>query len=255
MRRLLAAVAALLVVACATRAEATVTVHTGNSFVFVGVSITNFDWYNPPGGLLYQINQPLKKSGQVTFGVGNVMATDAGHHATKIGYGNVVNSGVNGDVISALVGNVDTRITNYNPDIIVLLIGVNNVSAGTTLNAFTTSYDTVLSQIRAWSSTVQIALVSIMCKGELYTTPPPAWANGADDATIAAFNGAIQALAVTYNATYINIRDPLLAWEVAYDPNPPVAQNSFTYDGIHPRRTYSDIFMGQWAIYGFVAVP
>jgi lysophospholipase L1-like esterase len=241
-------------------------IHGGERVVGVGDSITANGLWEVSTGLVDQINTqiiiPARPYAGVVSGVQGTLK--AGAFAATVR--NVVvqnpviytNSGVAGNQTSDIAANVATRITNYNPNVIILLIGINDVINSVPLGTSTTNYTSILTQIRAWSSTVQIGIVSLLTYGsEQWSSGPPlAWAVNATNTAIAAFNAMEQGLAVTYNATYLNLRDPLLVWESQNNtPEPGSVNGPYAGGGPHPTVPTSEVLTATWALPYFNVVP
>jgi|SRR6185312_809404 len=233
-----------------------VTVRSGNLLLFTGDSITDSRvWFDQPGGLLDLINAGLKKIGG-SPGTGFI----AGKQGSSFIAGRLLgcavrNTGVNGNVTGDIAADVPGRITNYNPDVVVILIGVNDVAGRVATATTLANMTTILSSTRASLPSAQIGVVSIMCYGEAWTAGPPlAWNNGVTDTSfLEPDNVNFQALCATYNATFIDIRTPLLAIEPTINPT---SQNqAFTIDGVHPVEPASCVQMGTWAFPYFTVVP
>ncbi len=240
-----------------------VTVRPGNKVVFVGDSITLAAWYAVTGGLVDQINAQIPtvvapRYATLAGGARAATLAPAAVAATVAPVSiqspiRVVNSGVSGDETANIDAAVAARITDYNPDVIVLLVGVNDVNLLESTAFITTHYGSILSQIRAWSPTVPIACLSILFIGELWGAGP-VWANAKDTALNDA-NTAIQGLCATYNATYIDARARALTYETVNNaPAPGAASGILTSDGIHPNAT-GKLQLGDWTIGSFTVTP
>ena len=238
-----------------------VTVRPGNQVVFVGDSITAAGWFSVTGGLVDQINAQIPtvvapRYASLAPGASVASLASGARAATvaSISTHNVnrtVNSGVPGNQTSDIVAAVASRITDYNPDVVVMLIGINDVTNAVALATIQANYDSILSQVRAWSGTVQIACVSVLWYGEQWVAGP-AWSNVPSfDAQIDALNSAIQALCTTYSATYINARSPALVYETANNaPAPGVRTGILSSDGLHPNAA-GQLQMGGWTVGSF----
>lgn len=214
---------------------------------FVGDSITAFGWYAAGGGFVSQVNAsiaslPSTVSPGVNVGASFGIAASSAGTARNLPVNptqlSVTSSGVVGNKIADIEADVPGRITNFNPDVIVIEVGVNDVIGGTAGTDFSTSYASVLDQIIAWNPTRQIGCVSILCYGEQWQAGGDHWGPNTLDAQIADFNGRILAAANTRGATYIDMRTPLGVWETQNNlPGPPgTATGNFTNSGdpVHP---------------------
>jgi lysophospholipase L1-like esterase len=132
---------------------------------------------------------------------------------------------------------------------IIIGLGTNDASAGTSPLAFQASWRTILGQVRAAAPTKPVGLMSIWFLGELQ----PAGAN-ANDGAIARYNAITKQMAVEYNCTYLDTRAPSLAYEVSFNTPPPgAASGLLTQDGVHPdltvRNGYSGVTMLSQSVY------
>lgn len=129
---------------------------------------------------------------------------------------------VGGSGVGDLAANFATRISGHSPDVIWISCGVNDVPADD-VPTFTSNVDSLFSQIRAWSATVPVLWCSILTRdGELWTTSGgiPVWNNGPSDAVCDSLNSVIASACAANDATYVDVRGPALAYEVANNPIP-----------------------------------
>jgi hypothetical protein len=245
-----------------------ITVHGGKLLLFTGDSITAAGWPEVAGGFVDQINAqiptvvaprysvPTTNSGTILRPGSTSSTVRAVSHQSTI---RTVNTGIAGNQTSDIAAAVPTRITNYNPDIIVILIGINDCINSISLGTSTTNYTSILTQIRAWSSTVQIACLSLLCYGEHWASGPLSWGPNAPallDGPIAAFNSMVQGLCVTYNCTYVDARTPLLTWESQNNtPEPGLQNGPFAGGGPHPLVPSGQILLGGWVLPSFTVIP
>ena len=140
---------------------------------------------------------------------------------------------------------------------VVLLVGINDVTNSVPEATIKANYDSILSQVRVWSGTVGIACISVLFKGEQWAAGP-VWSNAASggfDAAIDACNADIQSLCVTYGCSYIDMRSLALTYETVNNaPAPGVASGILTLDGMHPNPT-GQLQMGNWGIGSFQVLP
>lgn len=197
--------------------------------VFVGDSITENGWYAVAGGLIAQLGA-------------------LGASLT------VINSGVSGNKVADLAAAVPARVTNYNPNVVVIFIGANDASAGTPPATFRASYDSLISKIVAFAPGVQIVCLSILCQGELWSTSGPSFAGNAFDSTITSLNAEIAGAAAGC-ATYVDIRTQGARYEAEVNtPAPGAASGFLTSDGLHPNATGS-ARIGTWTLPAFNQQP
>lgn len=261
-----------LILALSSRAAlAGVPIGASQTLVAVGDSITANDYpcIGAAGvcdsqSLVGQINtafSPVVSSARAVLASGSRATLASGAPATvsqtslhpTIAY---INSGVGGNKTADIAAAVTTRITQYNPDVILLLIGVNDAINLVDIGTFTANYNSILSQIRSWSSTVQIVTLSILIYGEEYNAGPPlSWAgcNGSGiDARIDSFNSVIQSLSTTYNTTYVDLRSQILTWESTNNtPAPGVCSGPFAGGGPHPTIPTSERILDGWLFPSF----
>jgi lysophospholipase L1-like esterase len=223
-------------------------VTTGTPVVFAGDSITQQGWFSSAqsqvGGtdlLVDQLSPPVvgARSGSVSGRAASVVGTNFSSVAPSSGGGQIyaINSGHFGDKVADLASQVAPRITNYNPQVIVILIGVNDIGV-TSPSSFSASYASLLAQIQAWNPAVPVICLSIFTFGEQWTSPPLAW-SAASAIQCVQFNVLIQAACSAAGVPYIDINTPLLTWESLNNlPMPGVVSGLMTQSalpaGIHP---------------------
>jgi lysophospholipase L1-like esterase len=240
-------------------------VRPGNLVVFVGDSITQAGWFSVAGGFVDQVNAQIPTviaPRYATLAPGSAAATVAPGAATasvaSVAIQNTirtVNSGIAGNQTADIAAAVAARITNYNPDVVVLLIGINDITFGVPFGTTMTNYESILSQVRAWSTTVQIACLSVLFYGEQWAAGP-VWDNSPTyDAPIDAVNAAVQALCTTYNATYVPVRPQALTYETINNaPAPGAPSGILTLDRFHPNAN-GQLQIGSFSIGSFTVTP
>ena len=222
-------------------------VTSGMTFVFVGDSLTAGGWYDAdqPGSegvgtdlLMQQLEAPV--------GSKYVHIPPLTSHPTPISKSNtraltVVNSGVGGDEISDIEDDIPGRITDYNPDVVVIQVGINDcVISQTALATFRASYDNVLATVKATLPNVQIVCVSLLVYRELWeSSPAPAHFAGNQFDTgalsIPNYNAQIEASAAAHGAYYVDVRAPAALADVTLNaPEPGEIFGGVTGDGLHP---------------------
>lgn len=154
-------------------------------------------------------------------------------------------SGVPGDTIASIAANVPGRITNYNPDVVFMFIGVNDCLHATALAPFNADYDTVLAAIAAYGD-IPVCCMSIFEIGEQWVSGPLRWDNHYDPPpsnpsftpSIAQYDSEIQtaiADSTLSAAEFLDLRAPTLVYEGAHNtPEPGAPDGVLTYDGVHP---------------------
>jgi lysophospholipase L1-like esterase len=258
-RSFLAAVALLAELALPAASRATVPVHNGQKVVFVGDSITAFGWMSVSGGLTDQINAALPS--RMTRNYATVSGTRAVSTGTAATVSlvtlaptpiTVVNSGVAGQACADIAAAVASRITNYNPDVVVIECGINGENVPPSQMA--ADYASILSQVRAWSATVPIACVSILGFFEQWVPgPPPASTPGNDVSPFnVALKGSCDAVAGT---TWIDNYTPFYLYESTHNtPAPGASSGVLLLDDRHPNPT-GQLQMGNWDIGYFQMLP
>lgn len=226
----------------------TAIVRPGDTAVFVGDSITQAGWMSVAGGLVDQINAQFPvvnrpRAGALRAGATPAVLAPGARPATLAPVATqaritAINSGIAGNDTADIEAAVGPRITDHNPDVVVILIGINDVTFGVPLATIEVNYDSILSQIRAWSATVQIVCISILYYGEQWVAGP-AWDNFPDfDSQIDAANDAIRDLCPLYDATFIDARADSLLYEATHNlPEPGERDGILTQDGLHPNET------------------
>jgi lysophospholipase L1-like esterase len=223
---------------------------------FVGDSITASGWYSETGGFVDQINAQIAAFPSRRYysrvsgsGVGNGGGTSSAIVMPVAASPIVVTaSGVSGNTVADIATNVAARITNYNADINVILVGINDAILGTPYATFEASYTSMLSQVVAALPTRQIACCSVLCYGEQWQAGPDPWGPNLNDVQCANIDAKIALCTAAVGATYIDFRTTLGVWETQNNPGPPgAASGVFTSDGVHPLAS-GEVLMGTWSM-------
>ncbi len=215
------------------------TIAAGSVVVCVGDSLTAKGWYlgddgaNHPGSpsLVTLVNQTWNtvRNGRSTstakYRIRSV-GRNGGRRAAAQNQSKIttwINSGVSGNRIRDIVGTVAARITNYNPDIVFLFVGINDFDGAapaaeiTSPAAFTADYESTIDQILAARPTCKVICMTPMCAGEMWTTINGVNSfsgnAGGNDATIDAGAASIVASAATKGVYSINMRQ----WAADYE--------------------------------------
>lgn len=162
----------------------------------------------------------------------------------------VTSSGIAGDRAVWLASQVHERIAIFSPDVVVVLIGINDIRVGTSSAVIGAAYDSILYGVRAELPNAQILVVSMFLFGEQWLSGPLRWAPGSDN-NISAGNTQIAASAATYGAAYADIRDSALLYEQANNtPEPGVDLGVLTWnvDNFHPGAPTGKVFMATQAM-------
>lgn len=229
-----------------------ITIRPTDKVVFVGDSITEQGWFNPAVttiNTLFSTNKVYPSSATggraiATGGTGSVAVT-ANNPALQ-----AINSGVSGDESGNISAAVATRITNYNPTVVVLAVGVNDTRSGVQTSTYRANIDTILDQTLAALPTCKIIVMSVWLIGEQWIlsggipvfndklTPPPS--NPTFTPWIEDMNAQLIASAAAHGAIYCDTRTPTLAYEVAHNTpmigtfNGVLTQTTPEPSGVHP---------------------
>jgi hypothetical protein len=238
----------------------------GSKVVFVGDSITAQGWFN--GGTEPAVTGTLEALINAN-GLGTVVpGVTSGTPGSVTGVGGVsrgqsvpfvtVNSGVSGNAAANIATDLANRVTNFNPNVVFLEVGINDaVVYFTDPTAFAASYSSILSGILAWNPATKIICVGLIARGEQWSTGPT-WGINIYDSNILQFDGIIQTIVVGAgaNVIYADIRTPLLAYEAAHNtPAPGVLFPVVTVDGIHPIISSGQILVSGWVNQNITVVP
>lgn len=218
----------------------------GDRVVFCGDSITDQGVFRPA---VLAINEQLsaRRPGAGYVVSGRTVAAGGRGVAATVPRQPIVAimSGVPGDEISSIAANIPGRITNYNPDVVFLFVGVNDCLVATPLANFNASYDSVLAGIRAYGD-IPVCCLSIFEIGEQWVSGPLRWDNNYDPPpsnpgftpSIAQYDTQIQTAvndSTLSDAEMLDLRAPTLVQEAALNtPEPGAASGVLTVDGVHP---------------------
>lgn len=229
-----------------------VALHNGTKVHFVGDSITQLAWFSVAGGFVDQVNAILSP--------GAIVVTATGY---------------SGQVTSEFAADMNTRVFAYNPDVVVLEVGTNDISVGTGMTIFSTAYASILSQIAAWKPGTPVLCIEPMLYNEqwfatfyatgvtptvgrgvvqsgnagvVHTIPGPAWGPNIYDYRFQSYCDAIAAAVTTAGQTLALNRAPALVYEAAHNtPAIGAVGGILTADGAHPNST-GKVFLGNNAI-------
>lgn len=201
-----------------------ISVHTGSKILVVGDSLVANAWYD---------------QAQSTVGGTNLLVQQLLPAVVT-----AINSGVGGNQVADIDAAIAARITDYNPDVVIIDVGINDcrgVPIGPTpLATFRASYDHIITTVQATLPTVQIACVSLLLLFEKWaSSPAPTHFSGnpldSGAGSIDVYNGEIQASARVHGCVYIDVRAPAAIAEASQNtPEPGVASGVLTGDGLHP---------------------
>jgi lysophospholipase L1-like esterase len=233
----------------------TMPVVAGDSCHFVGDSITFYEWFAPSFVPLINATWP-------TPAVAPNPGINAGRNSSTTGASGVVNnsqptkkqiivtfSGVGGNTAADIAADVPSRILAYNPTKVILEVGINDAITGVNPATFAANYLSIITQTRAAIPGIPFLCIGCLCYGEQWLAGP-AWGANIDDAAILSIDNEIISVCGSIpDATYVDLRNPLIAYEGANNlPGPPGAVSGIiTFDGIHPIITAGQVTMGEWA--------
>lgn len=129
--------------------------------------------------------------------------------------------GVGGWTVQNLLDNWVGAIQNYDPDVLLIEVGINDSNGGNPPSTFQTTYGTLLDTVIAWKSAIRIVCLGLLFHGEQYTVGPPAhFVSGLDTNP---YDPIIEALCAARpaNCIYKKQYDWVLAYEVANNLPPP----------------------------------
>jgi lysophospholipase L1-like esterase len=226
-----------------------VSIAPGDTVVFCGDSITDQGVFGPAINGINLLVTPRQSGASRATTRANMARGSSRGVAASVPQQPIkaIISGTPGDTVASIAGNVANRITNHNPDVLVLFVGVNDALTATNLAAFNASYDSILSQVAAFAD-IPTLVLSIFVIGEQWATPGPVWNNSFDPPpsnpgftpSIAQYDTEIQTAVADTTLTdcdYLDLRPPTLAYEVANNtPEPGAANGILTTDNVHPTR-------------------
>jgi lysophospholipase L1-like esterase len=218
------------------------------TWVFVGDSITTQGWFwsaqsqlHATGLLVDQLAEAYTSQFGTTLS-GEAASASAGVVDVVTGKGPEqilpINSGVAHNQIADLDADATMRVTRYDPKLVVVQVGINDIGAGIGTRAFRTSYDSFLGKVAAGSPRAAIVCLSVVAWGEQWTSGPPiAWNNGVAsyDTIIPVYNNEIEGSCVAHGGTYVDVYGPMLTAESMQNtPAPGLVQGVLTQDHVHP---------------------
>ena len=192
--------------------------------VFAGDSITAFGWYAPL--------------------VDTILPASAGPTARV----NAINSGVAQNKVGDIERAISSRITAYNPSVLVLEVGVNDcrglkTGEPTPLSAFRASYDKILATTHDANPSVRIVCIGILLVREYWSaTPSPRitgnpYDEGSATPSIEDYNTEIADSCAAHGGTYVDVRGAAAVAESTMNtPAPGAVDGVLTLpgDGVHP---------------------
>lgn len=128
----------------------------------------------------------------------------------------VKNRGIEGDNTEGLLERLD-EITESLPDKIFLMMGVNDIGYGLSVDVITANYSTILTRIKQASPLTRVYVQSVL---------PIKGLKGRNNDSIIALNEKLQLLAVENSAVFINLYPEFLDSDGELNM-------SYSYDGLH----------------------
>ncbi|PKL00883.1 MAG: hypothetical protein CVV56_03500 [Tenericutes bacterium HGW-Tenericutes-1] len=132
----------------------------------------------------------------------------------------IYNRGIGGDKTDGVFARLESNVLAIEPSIIVLLIGINDIHGGRSLEAIEKNYRKILDKIQEELPECDVYIESLYPTNTMiYSHFTDYW----DD--ILLFNTTLQTLALEYNYVYMDVYTELLDGEEL--------NRSFTFDGLH----------------------
>lgn len=261
MRRTVSAPILAIALLAARGSAAQIQVHDGTNVLMLGDSLTAQGYFwsqqSQVGGTNLLVDQLSPVTVKQRFAtVSGVPAKATGVLATVVpvalgGQINAINQGHGQKQIGDALANFSTWVAPFNPAVVVIEFGRNDVNPPlppfipTTLVSYRASYDAVIAQTQAAFPGVRIVCLSIFMDQEQWITvggvptwnnlfdPPPS--NPTYTPSIVEFNVQTQQSCVNHGGTYIDLRAPALAVEAALNtPEPGSIVGPLTIDDTHP---------------------
>ena len=132
------------------------------------------------------------------------------------GMSNIKNRGIGGDIIKGVINRID-QVVDAQPKKIFLMIGVNDLELGNSVEEILISYEALVQIIVQKSPSTQLYIQS--------TLPTRGYPNR-KNSDIIKINAGIEAIATKYNSTYIHLFDLFKAQDGKL-------KTELTYDGLH----------------------
>lgn len=148
--------------------------------------------------------------------------TDGGEFNELFNMANIKNRGIRSDIITGVEKRLG-QITSGEPAKIFLLIGINDISHGQTVDELARRYERLVKKIREESPSTRLYLQSVMPINNSFKRYKGLIGK---EQTIKDLNGRIREIATEHGATYIDLWIFLANKEGKLDPG-------FTNDGLH----------------------
>ncbi len=148
--------------------------------------------------------------------------TDGGEFNELFNMANIKNRGIRSDIITGVEKRLG-QVTSGEPAKIFLLIGINDISHGHTVDELARRYERLVKKIREESPSTRLYLQSVMPINNCFKRYKGLIGK---EQTIKDLNGRIREIATEHGATYIDLWTFLANQEGKLDPG-------FTNDGLH----------------------
>ncbi len=148
--------------------------------------------------------------------------TDGGEFNELFNMANIKNRGIRSDIITGVEKRLG-QVTSGEPAKIFLLIGINDISHGHTVDELARRYERLVKKIREESPSTRLYLQSVMPINNCFKRYKGLIGK---EQTIKDLNGRIREIATEHGATYIDLWTFLANKEGKLDPG-------FTNDGLH----------------------
>lgn len=148
--------------------------------------------------------------------------TDGGEFNELFGMNNIKNRGIRSDVIPGVERRL-SQVTAGKPKKIFLLIGINDVSHGLTVNTLANRYESLVKKIRSESPGTKLYVQSVMPINNNITKYKSLIGK---EKTIKQFNERIKQIAAQQGATYVDL------WPALADKQGNL-KRAYTNDGLH----------------------
>ncbi len=132
----------------------------------------------------------------------------------------IYNRGIAGDKTDGVLDRLDSNVLKIEPSVIVLLIGINDIHGGRSLETVEKNYRQILDMIQEELPECEVYIESLYPTNTMiYSHFTDYW----DD--IRLFNSTLQSIAIEYDYTYMNVYSELVSGEEL--------KRDFTFDGLH----------------------
>ncbi len=154
----------------------------------------------------------------------------------------IVNNGINGDRIVDLYARIKRDVWNLNPDVLTILVGVNDVSHelrnlnGVSLERFENIYRLLLKETKQKLPNTRIILM------EPFVLHGSATDDVFDEmvAMVKEYAGAVKKIACEFGLDFVLLQDEFDKLSLEYD------KGAILFDGVHPNVVGSKIIAKRW---------